>query len=135
MKKISIVLLLFASIILLFSCNNDDCINKEVNFIPFQRNDTCFTATVSIERNDVKNGVLLDFDVKEEPKDKDLRYFIYSAPNEILTQRFVYNVEALPKGIKNGDKIKFKILSYHVGGIGNAATLDRIIIHFNIQPQ
>lgn len=135
MKKISIVMLLFASIMLLFSCNNDDGIKKEVEFLPFEWPDTCFTATV-IAPEGINNGVSLDFEVKEIPQNKDLRYFIYSAPNEIITKRFVYNVDKIPKGIGNGDKIKFKILSYHIGPVDDSfTTMDRILIFFNILPQ
>lgn len=130
---ISFFAILFCAI--LPSCNNDDD-NGNVypkDFIPFAKNDTCFTATVEIGRF---SQVGLVFDVDEKNCDKNLLFYIDSQHETIKTYRWVYNTNVLPSNLKSGDKIKFKILAYEQGEInnGNYPTLpDHVTLYFFIQ--
>lgn len=114
--------------------DNDD--NPKVypnGFTPFTKSDTCFTATVEKENF---SQVGLVFDVDEKICDEKLLIYIDSQHEIIKTYRWVYNKEILPRDLKSGDRIKFKILAYKQGEINNGnypVTCEHVTFNFFIQ--
>lgn len=132
-----LVLFFFALVSLTFvSCHDDD--DKEILklFTPFAKSDTCFTATVKIWPSDgVVDGygsVDLTFDIDEKTCGKDLQ-FLDSKHDVLWTRRLVYNTGVLPRNLKNGDRIKFRILAYCTGYLTAPELADGVTQNFIIK--
>ena len=133
------LLISFFAILFCFSfvsCHDDD--DKEILklFTPFAKSDTCFTATVKIWPADGGvNGygsVDLTFDIDEKTCGEDLQ-FLDSKHDGLRTRRLVYNTGVLPRNLKNGDRIKFRILAYCKGFLTGPELANSITQNFLIK--